>query len=68
MRILVPTVTATFEFAGSRVSWVRGRTTIEEGHPIIKGREHMLEPLRLDYPAPAPRLQPQPRREKPAQK
>lgn len=53
MQIFVPTVTARFDFHGRRVVLVKGRTTIEEGHPIIAGREHMLQPLAIDFPAPA---------------
>lgn len=29
-----------------------GRTTVEEGHPLLHGREHLFRELRLDYPAP----------------
>jgi hypothetical protein len=52
MQIYVPTVTARFDFGGRRIVLVKGRTTIEEGHPIIEGREHMLEPIGIDFPAP----------------
>ncbi|HEX8753226.1 MAG TPA: hypothetical protein VF731_07405 [Solirubrobacterales bacterium] len=52
MQILVPTTSCEFTFDGAVRRWVRGRTTIEEGHPILKGREHLVEPLRIDYPAP----------------
>lgn len=49
--IYVPTGAAVFEFRGKRVEWIGGRTTIEEGHPILKGRMHMVRPLEVDYPA-----------------
>lgn len=52
MQILVPKVSATFHWKGSVRHFVRGRTMIEEGHPILKGREHLVEPLRIDYPLP----------------
>lgn len=52
MVILTPRQSALFTFQGRRVNWIRGRTTIEEGHPILVGREHMVEPLKIDFPAP----------------
>lgn len=60
MQIFTPRVSATFRHDGSVRHFVRGRTTIEEGHPILKGREHMVEPLRIDFPAPAKKPAPEP--------
>ena len=58
MQIYVPKVSAVFSWQGATRRWIAGRTTIEEGHPILKGREHMVEPLRVDYPLPAAKSKP----------
>lgn len=50
MQVFTPKVSSVFAHQGRTVRFVRGRTTIEEGHPILKGREDMVEPLKIDYP------------------
>lgn len=50
MELLTPKVTAQFDFEGRRVRFVRKQTLIEKGHPILKGRSHMVEPVRVDFP------------------
>jgi len=29
-----------------------GRTTVEEGHPVMRGREQLFREMTIDYPAP----------------
>jgi hypothetical protein len=41
---------AQFEHAGNTVRIIKGETTVEVGHSILKGREHMFEPLVVDFP------------------
>lgn len=54
MQLFVPKVSATFRHAGVNVRFIRGRTIIEEGHPILEGRENLVEPIRVDYPVSEP--------------
>lgn len=49
MILVTPKISATFLHKGRRVQFIKGRTLIEEGHPILRGREHMVEPVRVDY-------------------
>lgn len=34
---------------GEHIPVVGGRTRVREGHPLLKGREHLFEPLTVDY-------------------
>lgn len=34
---------------GKDISVIEGRTTVREGHPLLKGRETLFEPLVVDY-------------------
>lgn len=49
MQVYVPTTSIFFRYEGSDVMWVENRTTIEEGHPILKGREHLVKPIDIDF-------------------
>jgi len=48
-RIFVARESFVCDYDGRRVSIVRGRTRVREGHPIMQGREHKFEPLTVDY-------------------
>jgi len=46
VKILVAKASAVFRTPdGELVRLKRGRTTVEAGHPILRGREHFFEPL-----------------------
>lgn len=47
--ILVAREGAMLEYEGRRVFLNAGKTTVREGHPILKGREHLFEPLAVDF-------------------
>lgn len=49
--LFVPVDAAIFDYRGQRVMWLKDRTIIQEGHPILNGRRHMVRPLEIDYPA-----------------
>lgn len=34
---------------GAPIAVVGGHTRVREGHPLLKGREHLFEPLTVDY-------------------
>lgn len=34
---------------GAEIAVQRGRTRVREGHPLLRGREHLFEPLKVDY-------------------
>lgn len=52
--IMIATTSALIPFAGREVCIAGGRTTVREGHPILKGREHMFRVLVPDYEVEAP--------------
>jgi hypothetical protein len=37
------------EYDGVPISVVAGHTRVREGHPLLRGREHLFEPLGVDY-------------------
>lgn len=41
---------AVFEHGGQIVRIIKGQTTVEIGAAILKGREHLFEPLVVDFP------------------
>lgn len=47
--ILVAEQGAMFNFEGQKVFLVAGQTTVREGHPILKGHEHLFKPLKVDF-------------------
>lgn len=47
--ILVATMSVLFDYEGQRVVLAEGVTTAREGHPVIKGREHLWKPLAVDF-------------------
>lgn len=47
--ILVAAESAMFEFGGRKVFLVQGRTTVRDGHPILKGREKLFRLLAVDF-------------------
>jgi hypothetical protein len=51
MRLFTPRVGATFSHDGKTIRWRPGQL-IEEGSPILKGRETLVRPIEVDYPAP----------------
>jgi hypothetical protein len=53
--ILVAATSATFAYEGQTVWLTQGRTTVREGHPILKGREHLFKPFTIDYELPEPK-------------
>lgn len=53
MELLTPKVTATFNYEGRRVRFVKDRTLIQKGHPVLRGRSHMVKPARIDFPVEA---------------
>lgn len=44
-RILVARQSVMFDFEGQKVFLRQGVTTAREGHPVLKGREELWEPL-----------------------
>lgn len=54
--ILVANTSAVFTHDGRKYRLVKGKTTARQGAKILRGREHLFEPLVLDLddPAPAP--------------
>lgn len=49
-QIVRANTSAQFEHGGQVVRIIKGETTVEVGHSILKGREHMFEPLIVDFP------------------
>jgi hypothetical protein len=47
--ILVAATSAMFDQDGRRVVIKQGRTTVREGHPITRGREHLFKPFKVDF-------------------
>jgi hypothetical protein len=43
------------DWEGQRRIFTAGQTTIREGHPIVKGNEHLFEPLTITYELPEPK-------------
>lgn len=56
--ILVANTNAVIQFAGRRVVLRRGVTHVRVGHPILRGREQLFDPIKVDFdvepPTPAP--------------
>jgi hypothetical protein len=51
--ILVAKTSAVFrDRKGNLVRLRKGRTTIEVGNDLLKGREQLFEPLKITYPVP----------------
>ena len=50
--VLVASTSATFLHGGVRVQLKKGHTTIRQGHPLLRGREHMFEPITVTYDVP----------------
>jgi hypothetical protein len=48
-RILVATESFSARFEGSDHGFTDGRTTVREGHPILKGIEHLFRPITPNY-------------------
>lgn len=51
MRLFTPKTAAAFDFDGQEVLWAPGQL-IEEGALILRGRESLVRPVVVDYPAP----------------
>lgn len=47
--ILVAKTNAVLTYEGKRVLLRRGETHVRVGHPIVKGHEHLFEPMRVHY-------------------
>jgi hypothetical protein len=60
--ILVARESVIFAYDGNQVYIHKGRTTVREGHPVLRGREDLFEPLvptfDLDSPPPRPAAPP----------
>ncbi len=56
--ILVCRESAVFQFGGERVVVHKGQTRVRAGHPILEGREHLFEPLRVHYDVETARQEP----------
>lgn len=56
--ILVCRESAAFTFGGERVVIHKGKTRVRVGHPILEGREHLFEPLRVHYDVETARQEP----------
>jgi hypothetical protein len=52
--ILIATETVLTQFEGENVYIYAGQTTARAGHPILKGREGMFEPVHVDWELPEP--------------
>lgn len=39
----------TVDMDGSPITVVGGTTRVREGHPLLKGREHLFEPVTVHY-------------------
>lgn len=50
MELVTPTVSAVLDYDGHRVRFIKGVTLIEVGHPILRGRQHLVRPVRVDFP------------------
>lgn len=51
MVIYTPKSGAIFKYQGKVIRWNAGVTLIEEGAAILKGREHLVKPVTIHYPA-----------------
>lgn len=51
MKLYTPKVAAAFSFDGRDVIWRPGQL-IQDGAPILKGREGLVRDVVVDYPAP----------------
>jgi len=51
--ILVALQSAFFTHEGQPVTVIQGRTTVREGHPILRGRENLFGPIGVDYELPS---------------
>lgn len=51
--ILIALDSAFFTHEGQPVTITRGKTTVREGHPILKGRENLFGPITVDFELPA---------------
>lgn len=56
--VLVALDSAFFTHEGQPVTVTRGVTTVREGHPILKGRENLFGPLKVDYELPETKTAP----------
>jgi hypothetical protein len=56
--ILIATTSALIPYEGREVMIAGGRTTVREGHPILKGREGLFKVLAPDYEVEAPAAKP----------
>jgi hypothetical protein len=51
--VLVALQGAFFTFEGQPVTVIAGKTTVREGHPILRDRGNLFGPLAVDYDLPA---------------
>jgi len=47
--MLVARESFAFRYEGSDHHFIGGQTRVRAGHPILKGREHLFEPIKADY-------------------
>ena len=53
--LLVARENAMYDFRGTPVTLIAGKTVARQGHPIVTGHEDLWEPLRVHYDLPKPR-------------
>lgn len=47
--VFVANTSAVFDYEGRRIILRKGVTTVRSGHPILKGRERLFDPIRVDF-------------------
>jgi hypothetical protein len=53
--LLVAKEDATYDYKGTPVFVVKGKTIVRQGHPVLRGHENLFEPLVVHYDLPPPR-------------
>ncbi|GGM55542.1 hypothetical protein GCM10012275_28310 [Longimycelium tulufanense] len=53
--VLVAKVSGAFQYEGKSVVIHAGVTTVRAGHPMLKGREYLFQPLRVHHDYDVPR-------------
>lgn len=48
-RIMVAKESFVTRYEGVDLTFLAGQTRVEEGHPILVGREHLFEPIKAHY-------------------
>jgi len=48
-RIFIAKESFAMNFNGADISVIAGSTRVREGHPLLKGPEHLFEPINVHY-------------------